>query len=307
MLKVSGNAVCQVSLEVCPDKFIRVELRRISREVKGFDPWMVFKESSDALGSVNRASVPKEEDQSPEMPMKKSEELLNLLGSDVLADMETCAEPEASSLGRDGNRGDSRDFAPASGDNELRRSSLGCPGLPDIGDKRKPALIQEYQAGSKLSGLFLYEAKRAASSNGWIAPGAPWLFSEAFDNSIQGCSSNTKDLRGNSLSGSSSKRLCRYVSRSRDPLSNRLPVVLSPGCASEPPSAVLTEENAAPDELGASVQKTRLSDNPVANALRSLKKLPVSRPRRGRYALASKGARPGVAVVRVSSGCHEVS
>ena len=307
MLKISGNAVGQVSLEVRPDPLIGIKLRRISGEVNGMDSRISFQESLGKFGFVERAAVPEKEERTSDLAAEVPEKPSDLLAPNVSVGIKAGVEAEAFSLGRDRDGGDGRDFSPASGDHERWCFSFNRPGSLEIGDERESALIQEYQAGSKLSGLFLYEAKLAAPSNGWIAPGVPWLFSAASDNSIQGCSSDTKDLRGNSLSGSSSKRLCRYVSRSRDPLSNRLPEVLLPGYASESPSAVSTEEDAAPDGLGASVQKARLSDNPVANALRNLKKLPVSRPRCGRYGLASKDARPCVAVVRVFSGCHEVS
>lgn len=307
MLKVSGNAVGNVPFEVCPDKFIGVKLRRISGKMKGLNSRVAFKELLDKFGPVKRASIPKKEDQAPEMPVKELKELSDLFGPDVLAGMKTGIESKASSLGRNGNGGDSRDFAPVSGDNELRRFSLGCPSFPEIGDKREPALIQEYQAGSKLFGLFLYGAKRAASSNGWLVPGAPWLSSAASDNSIQGCPSDTKGWTGSSLSGSSLRRPCRCVSKSKDLSSNRPPKVLAPRYVSEFSSANPTEEKIGPYESVVLNPMDHSGDKSAASEPRSLKKLLFSRLRPGKCVPASKGARPGVAVFRVFEGCHEVS
>ena len=61
MLKVFGNAVGKTSLEVCPNKFIGVEFRRVSREVKGLDSRIASKELPNESGAVDRTSVPEKD------------------------------------------------------------------------------------------------------------------------------------------------------------------------------------------------------------------------------------------------------
>ena len=57
VLKVSGNAVGQTSLEVCPNKFIGVQRRRVSREVNGVDA-RVTSEALMEFGGQDTAMVP---------------------------------------------------------------------------------------------------------------------------------------------------------------------------------------------------------------------------------------------------------
>lgn len=101
MLRVSGNAVCQASLEVRPDEFIGIELRRISREVKGFDSRIAFKELFDELCPVKRASVPEKDDGSFEVTAKMSEELSDLFGPNVPVGIKAGVESQTLSLWRD--------------------------------------------------------------------------------------------------------------------------------------------------------------------------------------------------------------
>jgi len=231
VLKVLGNTIGQASLEVCPDPFIGVKLRRIAWEVKGLDSRTASKEFLGKLGFVERAAVPEEDERSLEVTAKVPEKLSDLLAPEVLVSIKACIESEAFPLRRDRDGGDSRDFCPASSDNERWRFPFNRPGSLDVGDKRESTLIQEYQAGSKPFGLFLYGATRDASSIGSLARGALWPASAVFGSSNPGRPSDSKGFRCNSVLRSSCAQPSRYASRSKDPSSNRLPEALSPGCA----------------------------------------------------------------------------
>ena len=299
MLKVSGNAVGQISFEVGPDKFIGIKLRGISREVKGLDSRIASKESFDELGSVERASVPEKDERTFEVTAKVSEELPDLFSPDVLVGVKTSVESKAFSLGRDRDGGDGRDFSPASGDHERWCFAFNRPGSLEIGNERESALIQEYQAGSKPIGLFLYAAKRDTSNNEWLVRDVLWPFSAASGNSSPSRPSDSKDLRCSSGLENSSERLDRYASRSKDPSNSQLPMGLSPKYAPRFFSARLREAEAGPDAAWDLIPPALSSGRLDANALRSLEMRPLPRLRRGTDGLVLKAGRPDADVFPV--------
>ncbi len=307
MFEVLGDTIGQTSFEVGPDKFIGIKLRCVSRKVKGLDSRIVSKDLLDELGSVKRASVPEKDDRAWEVAREMTEKLPDLFGSDVLVGMEACVEAKSFSLGRDGDGGDSRDFGPASGDNEGGSFSFNRPSPLEIGDKRESALIQEDQAGSKPRGLFLYEAKRETSSNGWLVPDALWLSSRASGSSSPNGPSNSTSCRYNSSPGSSFERLGRFVSKSKDPSSSRLPRALSPRCAPRLFSAPLTKAGDVPYAAWTSSPPVLSCGRLDANAPRSLTMRSVSAPPSDKCGLVSKAGRRIAVFFRVFGVCREVS
>jgi len=307
VFKVSGDAVCQISFEVCPDKFIGIKLRRISREVKGLDSRTASKESFDELGPVERASVPEKDEGALEVTRKVSEELPDLSGPNVPVGVKARVESKTFSLGRDCDGGDGRDFSPASGDHERWCFSFNRPGSLEIGNKGESTLIQEDQAGSKPNGLFLYEAKRDASSSESLLPGALWLFSVASGSSSPSRSSDSTSCRYNSALGNFSGRSGRYASRSKDPSSNRRPRALSPRRVPRFSSARLREAEAGPYGVWTSTLTALSFGRLDANGPRSLKKRPLSRLLSGKCGLVLIGGRPDAVFSRVFGVCREVS
>lgn len=307
VLKVSGNAVGQIPFEVCPDKFIRVKLGRISGEVKGLDSRMASKELLGELGSVERASVPKKDDGAFLVTAKVPEELPDLSGSNVLPGIKARVESKAFSLRRNRDGRDGRDFGPASGDHEGGCFSFNRPGSLEIGDKRESALIQEDQAGSKPIGLFLYEAKPVASSSEWLPPGALWPFSVVSGSSSPSRPSNSTDCRYSSAPGNSSGRPGQYASKSKDPSSNRLPGALSPRYAPRSSSAAPREAGDVPYAAWTLSPPVPSSGRLDANAPRSLTMRSLSRLPSGKCGLALRAGWPDGVFFPVFGGCHEVS
>ena len=307
MPKVFRDAVCQTSFEVCPDKFIGVKLRRVSREVKGMNSREFSKEFMDELGSVERTSVPEKNDGAFEMSTKMPEELSDLSSPNVSVDVETRVESKAFSLGRDSDSGDSRYLGPASGDNEYWSSSFDRPGSLDIRNKRESALIQEGQAGSKPSGLFLYAAKRDVSSSGSLLPGAPWRASAASDNSSPERSSDSTGSQYNNALGNSFELSDRYVSVSKGPLSNRIPEVLLPRCAVKFSSVgpTKTKDVLYWELISAPCGPSSCSSG--ASAPRSLKKRSVPWLPSDKYDLVLISGRPCAGVFPTFGVCHGVS
>ena len=113
MLKIFGDAVCHSSLEVCPDKFIGVKLRCVSWKVKGMDSRVASKESLDEFSSVDGASVPEKNDRPSEVARQMSEELSDLLSSDVLIGIKPRIESESFSFWRDRDGRDGRYLGPS--------------------------------------------------------------------------------------------------------------------------------------------------------------------------------------------------
>ena len=307
VLKVSWSAVGQVSLEVRPDPFIGIKLRRISGEVNGVDPRITSKESLRELGSVECATVPKEDKRASDLAAKMSEKFSDLLGPNVSVGIKTGAEAETFSLGRDGNGRDGRYLGPLSGDNEGWGFSSNRPGSPDIGDKREPTFIKKDKAGFKPFGLFLYEAKRDASSDELLSPCVPEPASVAFGRSSPSCSSDSKGFPCNNVLRNSCGPLGRFVSKSKDPLNNRLPEVLSPGglpkFSSVPPTNVEFVPD-APWVLGLPAPSFRKL---AANGLRSWWKRSLPWRLNRRCGLASRDARPNASASLVVEGFHAVS
>ena len=307
MLKVSGNAVGQVSLEVCPNPFIGIKLRRISGEMNGVDSRITSKESLRELSGVERAAVPEEDKRTSDLAGKTPEEVPDLLTPDVLVGIKAGAEAETFSLGRDRNGGDGRDLCPLSSDNEGWSFSFNRPGSLDVGDKREPAFIKEDDAGFKPFGLFLYAARRDASSDELLSLFVPGPASVASERSSLSCSSDSKGFRSSNGLRNSCEPLGRSVSKSKDPLNNRLPEALSPGglplfFSASPTNAGCVLD--APWALSLPVPSFRRL---AANGLRSLwrRSLPW-RPNR-RCDLASTDARPGTSASLVVEGFHAVS
>ena len=307
VLKVSWNAVGQVSLEVRPDKFIGIKLRRISGEVNGVDPRITSKESLRELGCVERAAVPEEDKRASDLAARMPEEFPDLLGPNVSVGIKTGAEAEMFSPGRDRNGGDGRYLCPLSSDNEGWSFSSNRPGSLNVGDKRKPTFIKEDKAGVEPSGVFLYAAKRNASSDESLSPCVPEPASVAFERSSLSCSLNSKGFRCSNALRNSCGLLGRSVSKSKDPLNNRLPEVLSPGCLPRFSSVFPTNAGFvldAPWALSLPVPSFRRLG---ANGLRSLwrRSLPW-RPNR-RCCLASRDGRPTASFSLVVEGFHGVS
>ena len=141
MPKIFGDTVCDTSLEMIPNQFVRVKLGRVSREVKGLDSGILFKDLPYKLGSVDRAFVPEKEELAGKVTSKLPDKVSHLRGSNVFVRVEASVKSEAFSFGRDADRRDGRDFSPASRDCESRSSALRRPRFLEIGNERESAQI----------------------------------------------------------------------------------------------------------------------------------------------------------------------
>ena len=307
MLKISGNAVGQVSLEVRPDPLIGIKLRRISGEVNGMDSRISFQESLGKFGFVERAAVPEKEERTSDLAAEVPEKPSDLLAPNVSVGIKAGVEAEAFSLGRDRDGGDGRDLCPLSGDNEGWSFSSNRPGPANVGDKRESAFVEKDDAGFKPFGFFLYGAKCNASSDEWLSPCVPGPASRASGSSIPDPSSGSINCLSSSVPRSVSESLDRYVSRSKDPSSNRLLKALLPGFARGSSSASRKDARAGRGAAWVSNRPVPFSRRLDANGLRSSPKrlLPCRPPRKSGLDLTAE--RPDVSVSPVVEGFHRVS
>ena len=183
MSNVLRDAVGQVTFEVCPNKFIRIEFRGVSREVDSMDASTALKELLDGLGPVERASVPKKNDGSSKVARKMPKESTDLFSPDVFVGVKTDVEPKTLSSRRAAERRNRGDFRPVTGHSKNRSLAPDAPGLSDGWDKREAALVEKDDWKLKLPGVFLYAAKGTVSNVVPLLGLSPWLAFPASDNS----------------------------------------------------------------------------------------------------------------------------
>lgn len=307
MAKVFGDTVCDASFEMIPNQFVGVKFRRVSREVKGLDPRILFKDLPDKLSPVERAFVPEKEDFSGKVAPQVPDKLSDLRGSNVFVGVKTGVKSETFSFGRDGDGGNGRDFSPASCNRKPRSSALRRPRFLNIRNQRKSAFVEEDQTGSKPSGLFLYEARRDASNTGFPLPVFPWPSWSAPDSSSPNRPSDTKGLRGSNRLENVCARPCQSVSMSRRLSKIPLPRVLSPKGAPKSSSVCLRDARVFRDEVLALSLSIPSCGRLAATEPGSLSMRPVSRPLRDSRSLVSKAGRPCAAGFPTAGVCHEVS
>ena len=304
---VSGNAVGETTLKIRPDELIGVKLRRISGEVKGMESRIASKEFSDKFGAVEWAPVPEKDDRAWEVVGEMTEKLSNLFGSDVLVGMEACVEPKTFSFGRNSDGRDRRNFCPASGDNEDGCLAFNRPGFLEVRNERESALIQEYEMGSEPFGLFLYKARLAASSRGWLVPGALWPSSAVSGNSNPRSPSDSINFRYRVVPESVSGRSARYASGSRGPSKSLLLGALAPMRSPRASSDSLKEAVWGPNEVSVSNLPRPFCGRSDTSVPRSLRKLPLSGRWNGTCPLFSVTEWPDDVGLPMFGDCHEVS
>ncbi|MDP2926602.1 MAG: hypothetical protein Q8N65_00450 [bacterium] len=147
----------------------------------GFLPDKVF----NFLVPVNFAAIPQEYDMASQMPQEQAEELQNFHVRDV-GGVETDMEAQAFASGGNGNAGYRGYFIPAVAMPKQRGLSHRSPCLTDVGNKKKPAFIEENEMGAKYLGFFLYAAICAFSSFRYIPRPFPKPAVPASANSTRG-------------------------------------------------------------------------------------------------------------------------
>ncbi len=266
---IPGQAIGQVAFEVGPDELIRVELGSIAGEESRMESRVALQPALDDPSPVGPAPVPQEHEGAPEMPEQVSQEAYHLRGANVLLGMEPEVEGHPLPSGRDTEDRDRRDLGPGAGHHQMGRLTPRGPRGPNAGHQEKAALIQEHQMGPKPCGLFLYAARRDASSSGWPARCAPAPVSRAFADSSPRRASASRDWPSHSgvQSGAAGPARCASGStgrwHSRPP--GVRPITGAPAAAFADPTA----PRAVPESAGAAIPPFRASGTLGATAPRN--------------------------------------
>lgn len=223
MIESVGNAVGQRPLKPCPDKLIGVKLGSIAGEVVSLKTGMGLEEPFNRRRLVNRASVPEKDNLSSKVSEQMTQESNRLFGLNVFIGMEADVKPKPSSLRRNADSGDGRDFRPVSSRAKNRGFAFRRPRFDNSRDEQESAFVKEDQMGSKPLGLFLYAARPDVSSSESRLLVFPWPAWSASDSSSPGFASNTRGWNWNNGYGNVSGLPRQSAAVSRPGLKNLLP------------------------------------------------------------------------------------
>jgi hypothetical protein len=165
MGEIVGSEVGELDvLEVAPDPLVRVEIRRIGREVLERDSTgMLGGEGSDGMGLVSVEVVPEQDDSTPDVSQEVSEEQQDPRGVDRTAAHE---DVEASVVAdpRDG-----RELRPRIAMYDDRGVPSRGPRADSGGDQAETGLVGEDQDRSLAAGFFLMRGQSFRSHRAMAA------------------------------------------------------------------------------------------------------------------------------------------
>ncbi len=132
---------------------------------------------------MDRTAIPEEEYEPAEMFEHATEEGLHLRAGDI-ARVKIDEQSHALTFRRNGNRGDSGNSIAPIAMAMNRCFARGCPGLSNIGNEQKSALIKKSEMGPKFLSFFLYVAIFSLSNVQWQLRPAEWHDAPVFASSI---------------------------------------------------------------------------------------------------------------------------
>lgn len=217
MRQISRHTICERPFEPIPDKLVRIELGRISREPIEMESGMPM-DKILCRGSLMWAPfIPEQNDMPSKMPRQMHEEANHLRAFNVLIGMESGIECNLSSFRRNSERRDSRYLGPMTSDTKQRSLSFRRPGSRNGWNEKKSAFIEKNQVRRQFFSLFLYGARHTVSSAEWPSRLVLERVSAVSDNSNRDLSKiATSDLDG-TLHQTPSRSLWQSSSASTDP------------------------------------------------------------------------------------------
>ena len=221
MFKIFWNAVCQVPLEVVPNIFIRIKLWCISGKRVRLDAMMLLQKLLNSIGfNVDFTSIPQQEYGTPDSVQHMLEKAHNFISMNVFIRMKANKESKASSLRRNADRRNSRQFIRMHRHRKSWGFSSWCPRSSNIWGKQKTAFIEENQVRPELSGFFLYGAKHGPSNPEFVVLPFLVLFLQVSGNSNSTRALNARrDSHDNGFQKDAQFPL-RYALTSKAPLDN---------------------------------------------------------------------------------------
>lgn len=229
-------------LEVSPDVLVGIELRTVGRKPLHTQATsMASEEDLHGLGSMGLAPIPQDDEVSPKMTQKPTEEKTGLRPTDAPIRREAEIGAHPPSVGGNAERRDRRNFL-SMGPRLIKQGSPspGSPGASDHGMQQEPALVKEDQVGVESMGFFLYGANPGSAIAGRPSRCARRPAAPASDNSSPNPAGSSRRDRGDtspqSVCGSPAQfaRTSIGPSKSRAPLA--LAITVSPTAVFAPPS-----------------------------------------------------------------------
>ena len=163
-------------LQVTPHPFVRIQLRRVGRQILDRQPTaVVMHEALDRDRFVRVHVVPDEDDPSPDMAQQMTEKHEYLLGSDAPGPDQDVELPCRA------HTGDRRELRPSIAVRQDRCLSSGSPSADSSRDQAEAALVREDQCCFLAAGFFLMRGqssrihrRTSASSRSRARPVGRW-------------------------------------------------------------------------------------------------------------------------------------
>lgn len=228
MPQIFRSTICDTSLKVCPDEFIRIKFWCIAREKVSVNSLMFVQKPLNNSRFMYPASIPQKYDWFIDVSQEIFEEIDNLCRTNVFVCVEFDIESQPFPFGGNTDSGNGRYFTPISCNLQVWSLSPGCPCFCDTRNQQESTFIEENQVCSEPSSVFLYMATDGEPTAEW-----PFCFSllhafPVFDNSIQVKPSVSRDCQCNSEFQTFSLSIFRFASESTGLSDTLLPEALSP-------------------------------------------------------------------------------
>lgn len=228
MIRVSRDTVSQSPFQLCPDEFVRVQLRRVAGKSLYMQPPVVAQKLPDRKTSMDGAAVPQQGHGSFQMSQQVLQKTDDLITPNVFVRVQLHVKGQASLPGRYADSRNSRHLGPAPRCGQSRRLAPWCPRLPDARDQQEAAFVEEDQMGAPPFSLFLYAATGISSN-----AGSPPRFVPAPASPVFGNSTRARPLRAIGSPKCRKHQTCGspahpHASGSTDRWSSRRPKGLSP-------------------------------------------------------------------------------
>lgn|SRR3989338_3459773 len=180
--RIGVRRIGEIMLGFGPNKFDRVELRRIGWKAMNMKSRVSLDKVSHLAAAVNLAAVPQQDDRTWKVTHEVLQECENFQTRDVDG-MVFHEEPQVLTLGRDGKCADGGNAIMVLAMTQDRGLPPGSPRFTKVGNEQKSAFVEENQMGAKFSGFFLNVATQPSSNVQYTPRRVEWLGAPASDNS----------------------------------------------------------------------------------------------------------------------------
>lgn len=221
VIRVFGNTIGHVTFEPVPHELVGVKFRRVPWKEVHMDLPMFLKKGFDCSGLVSRAPVPNKDESPLKVFGQMPEESQDFGSLDIPQGMKARIKFNTPAFGRDTDGRNRRDFSPTAGNFENWSLSFWRPGLSDVGNKTKPALVEENKGNLNPFRLFLYVATDSVSNVLFPFHPSALLSSQVSGNSSPFHLGATRYYWDDRKSETSSRLPWQFSGLSKDRLNNR--------------------------------------------------------------------------------------